>query len=532
MTPDPARAPLLTRRRVLASAGLVAVGALAAEAANLGIGALGAPGPDAARIGAGPGAGSAEQPGATASAGATSPVTAAAAASTAPGPRRVFRTRPDIAAPLVEVTTLAGIPAAGHVFLTPANGEGRDGPTIVDAAGDLVWMRPDTGGYATDLRAGDLDGRPVLTWWEGANNAGIGVGEHVVVDASYREVARIRGTGDAKTDLHELRLTSRRTALYFAYASVGPGRVAGSAAPVPLIMDCAVQEVDIASGDLVFEWRAADHVDVAESMVDQPTAGGSVYDFFHGNSIEEDGDGNLIVSARNTSAVYKIERGSGRVMWRLGGRRSDFEMGTGAAFALQHDARRQADGTLTIFDDGQSPDVSRGIVLRLDEAAMRATLVQEYRQPAGLSATSQGSLQVLPGGHAFIGWGSVPRFSEFTADGRLVLDAGFTASQSYRGLRFPWTGTPADPPAAAVDADQDGAVVYASWNGATEVAAWDVLAGGSPAALRQVATAPRRGFETVIGPVRLEAGDSLVAVRARDVTGRTLGTSDPVVASG
>ena len=507
--PPPPRA-LISRRRLLASAGALAVGAAVVAELDLG---LASPEP---RPGASP-----------------SPSTALASATTGPTPsgsaqpavRRGFRSRPDIAAPLVEVTALHGIPAPGLILLTPANGDGTDGPTILDSAGELVWMRPDRAGNAADFRVATLDGVPVLVWWEGANNAGIGTGEHVVVDTAYRELLRIRGQAGRQADLHELRLTARRTALFFADASVGPGVVTGSASVVPILMDCAIQDVDLATGALRFEWHAVDHVDVAESLVEKPAKDGAIWDYFHANSIDEDADGNLLVSARNTSAVYKVDRVTGHVRWRLGGRRSDFAMGPGTSFAFQHDARRQADGTITIFDDGQAPGSTRGIVLQLDEQAMTATLLREFRQPQGLLATSQGNMQVLPNGHVFIGWGSVPRFSEFAADGRLVLDAGFTASQSYRDGRFAWVGRPSRPPDIAVDSGSDGVVVYASWNGATEIATWDVLAGAGESSLRRVASSPRRGFETVIVLGPLAPGAGLVAVRAKDARGAVLGTS-------
>ena len=457
----------------------------------------------------------------------TSAPSAKPSASASPGARRTFRSRPDIAAPLIEITTLAGIPAPGLILLTPANGQGHDGPMIVDASGELVWMRPDTGGYATDLRVATLDGAPVLAWWEGDNNAGIGSGEHVVVDASYRQLLRVQGQDGRKGDLHEFHMTPRRTAMFFAYASVGPGPLPASTGTQPAVMDCAIQEVDLATGALLFEWHSIDHIDVAESVIDPPTGQNQVWDYFHGNSIDEDTDGHLIVSARNTSAIYKIDRTTGKVLWRLGGKRSDFAMGTGTAFALQHDARRQPDGTLTVFDDNQAPNFSRGIVLRVDEAAKTVALVREYPQPQRLLSTSQGNVEILPNGNVFIGWGSVPRFTEFTSDGRVVLDAGFTATMSYRDRRSPWVGRPAEPPAVAVDPNGSGAVVYASWNGATEVARWDVLAGSS-GAMRQVASSPRTGFETIIGVKALAAGDTLVAVRARDAAGAVLGQSSSV----
>jgi hypothetical protein len=468
----------------------------------------------------------AQGPGTSASPGPSpsGPPVLSAAASSAPAAtaRRRYRSRPDLAPPFLDVTTREPGLAPGLVFLTPANGANTDGPTILDDTGELVWMRPDTTGNATDLRVATYRGSPVLTWWEGANNAGIGVGEHVIVDASYREVARVRGGNGRSADLHELTLTDRDTAFLLADAGVGPTLVPGQAQPSPRVMDCAIQEVDLGSGRVLFEWHAVDHIDIAESVAPAPTGANDVYDYVHANSIDVDTDGNLILSARNTSAIYKIDRVTGRILWRLGGRRSDFAMGPGAAFALQHDARRQPDGTLTIFDDGQAPGTSRAIVLRLDETAMTATLLRELRQPEGLLATSQGNMQVLPDGHVFVGWGSLPRFSEFAADGRLLYDATFSASQSYRDLRFPWTGRPGEAPDVTVDTQNGTMAVFASWNGATEVATWEVLAGRSAAAFRRVAAVPRDGFETQID---LPPAGPLVAVRARDASGVILGTS-------
>lgn len=515
------RSPL-SRRRFLTSAGTLAAGAVVGGELVL----LAATGRWQS---AGTPAGS-PLPSGAASSSSPRPQEAAAASPTAtPGARRVFRSRPDIASSLVEITTLAGVPTPGLIFLTPANGDGTNGPTIVDGAGELVWMRPDTNVNATDLRVTQYNGQPVLTWWEGANNAGIGSGEHVMVDGSYREVMRIQGQSGRKADLHELRLTAHGTSLSFGYGSQDPqGGLPASMPKGVHVMDCAVQEVDLATGALRFEWHAVDHVDLSESVIDPPTDPTKLYDFFHGNAIDEHPDGSLIVSARNTSAVYKVDRTTGKILWRLGGKKSDFALGPGVAFALQHDVRWRGDGTVTIFDDGQAPAVSRGIVLAVDETAMTATLVREYRQPDGLFASSQGSMQILSNGNVFVGWGSVPRFSEFTHDGRLILDAQITATMSYRDERFAWVGRPADPPAIAADAGSPHPVVFASWNGATEVASWDVMAGNGSGALRRVASSPRTGFETVIAVPGLDASDTMLAVQARDAAGTVLGTSAKV----
>jgi hypothetical protein len=514
-TPRPA--PTVSRRRFLALAAVAAGGGLVVAALDL---ANPSSHPSSGTAGATSSASA--SPGAT---GAAGRVAVVPSPSPTPGPRRRYRSRPDLGTPLVYVTTRGAGLSQGLLFLTPANGAGEDGPTIIDDNGELVWMRPDRTGNATNFRVSSWLGKPVLTWWEGANNLGIGAGEHVIADASYREIARIPGAIGRKADLHELVLTARGTALITADASVASPPVAGQTQPAPPVMDCAVLEVDVATGRVLFEWHSVDHIGIDESVATAPTGANQVYDYVHVNSIEVDTDGNLLVSARNTSAVYKVDRSSGRILWRLGGRRSDFAMGPGATFALQHDARRHADGTLTIFDDNQAPGISRAITLRLDETAMTATLVRELPQPQQLLATSQGNVQLLPDGNVFVGWGSLPRFSEYDAEGRLIYDASFTATQSYRDFRFPWVGRPVAPPDIAIDRSGSAMTVYASWNGATEVDSWEVLAGPGTGSLGKVAAAPRTGFETAI---QVQSAAPYVAVRARDASGAVLGTSSVV----
>jgi hypothetical protein len=434
---------------------------------------------------------------------------------------RTFVSRPDLAPPLIESTGRANDIARGLIFLTPANGEGQNGPMIVDDRGELVWMRPGNGKLVADLRVAAYQGRPVLTWWEGSEVGGIGSGEHVVLDASYREITRIEAANGRQADLHELLLTPEGTALFFADAALKPRLPGDATAGSQSIMDCSIQEIDLASGRLLFEWHTADHIAIAESTVGPPAGANGVYDYVHANSIDVDADGDLIMSDRNTSAIYKIDRRTGRIIWRLDGTRSDFTMGHGTRFAFQHDARRQPDGTLTVFDDGAGGS-SRAIVLRLDEKAMTATLVREYVQPHGLFATSQGNMQVLPNGNVFVGWGSLPRYSEFSREGALLADATFTASQSYRDYRFPWVGAPTDAPAIVVQKGGAALTVYVSWNGATEIASWDVVAGAGAGDLAHVASAPKSGFETA---VNLATTQPFVAVRALDASGVLLGTS-------
>jgi hypothetical protein len=450
-----------------------------------------------------------------------------------PAGMRGYRSRPDLSTPFISATESGAGAAYGGIFLTPAAGPG---PIIVDNFGSPIWIHSTPGKRALNLRVGTYKGASVLTWWEGAIVSGTGVGEYVLMDQAYNEVARVRAANGLQGDLHEFITTAEGTALFTAYEQRSmPGEASipsSEASPGPdKLLDSIVQEVDIASGKVLFEWHASDHVSLSESYVGQTA--GQPFDYFHINSIDVDTDGNLLISARHTWAVYKIDRRSGEVIWRLGGRLSDFSMGPTSRFAWQHDARRRPDGSISLFDDGSNggkpptEDHSRGLILDVDEVAHTATVRGAYSHPGGILATSQGSMQTLSNGNVLVGWGDQPYFTEFAADGSIVLDARLPdGSFSYRALRFAWHGTPADRPAIAIDGgDTPDTTVYASWNGATDVAVWVVLGGDSQEALAALGSQPSSGFETAISvPDR----PRLVAVRAVDRSGKVLSQSLPI----
>jgi hypothetical protein len=205
-------------------------------------------------------------------------------------------------------------------------------------------------------------------------------------------------------------------------------------------------------------------------------------------------------------------------------------MGPGTRTVSQHDARRQEDGTITNFDNGAPPEVhdqSRGIVVELDEDAMKATLVREYTHPGKPLATSQGNMQVLSNGNVFVGWGTEPFTSEYSKEGKLIFDLEFAGEpQSYRAFRQAWSGRSAEDPAIAAEKGKGDKVnVYASWNGATEAITWRVLAGPDPGELEPVGSVPWEGFETAIA---IRTDEPYVAVRAEDGSGRVLGASEAI----
>jgi hypothetical protein len=435
---------------------------------------------------------------------------------------QTFHSAPHLHPPGVLVQGRFG---SGLVFAGPGSKDGaQPGPMIVDGKGHLVWFRPlGHGQWATNFKVQSYRGRSVITWWEGTvSKIGYGRGTGVIADHSYREIARIRGVNGRIADMHELLLTDQGTALFTCY----PARVhtdlsvIGGPKSFP-VLESVLQEVDIASGRLVREWRSLDHVSVAESY--RPVSPG--YDYLHANSIAVLPDGNLLVSARNTWTVYKLDRDTGDVIWRLGGKHSHFRLGHGVRFTWQHDARLVGTNRITLFDDGfdgraRSETQSRAIAIDLDFNRRTAKLAHEYLHPkASLSSSSMGSVQTLPSGDVVVGWGSEPYISQFTADGRVRADLRMPPQQqSYRGYHQHWAGQPAAPPHVAASAGK----LYASWNGATELGGWRLLRGAERGALKPMGGVTRRtGFETAI-PL---SGGGYAAAAAVDAAGRELGRS-------
>ncbi|MGH2872628.1 MAG: arylsulfotransferase family protein, partial [Solirubrobacteraceae bacterium] len=412
-----------------------------------------------------------------------------------------FHSAPDLHPPVVTVTERSTLTAPGEIFLGPANKLGQAGPLIVDGDGSPVWFHPLPGrNQAFDFTEQRYGGRPVLTWWQGiVTTNGFGVGEDVIDNQAYRRIAVVRAADGYSADLHDFVLTPQGAALLVAFNPVHMDLSSVGGPRDGIVIDCVVQEIDVATGQLLFEWHSLGHVALDESYA-KPNADG-VFDYFHVNSVALDGPDNLLISARNTWTVYDVSLRTGRIVWRLGGKQSSFTMGPGTGFAYQHDARPQPNGTITLFDNGAEPKVhrqSRALEIRLDKRTMTATFAHQWTHPSPLLAGSQGDVQTLSNGDRFVGWGAQPNMTEFSSNGSVLFDAAIAAPDtSYRAFRFPWTGTPPGRPAIATASEpHDRLIVYASWNGATRVSQWRILAGARPSRLAPLADVPRTGFET------------------------------------
>jgi hypothetical protein len=448
----------------------------------------------------------------------------------APNDYQSFYTLPGVQAPIMTVTVPDRDPAAGDILTTNGPGPGQYGPLIYAPDGRLVWFQRLPGGEtAENLSEQTYEGRRALTWWRGRVLVlGFGQGEDIVMDSHYQTVARISGGNGLKADLHDFQLAPHNIAYITAYNPVRCDLrpVKGTAGGA--IVDNAIQQIDMKTGLVRWEWHSLDHIGASESEVEVPDDT-TPWDYFHLNSIDPGADGELLISARSTWAGYQLEGGTGTISWRLGGNKSSFKMGPGTKMAWQHDARRLANGELTFFDDGSNPPIhheSRGLHIKLDLRTREARLSAVYRHSdPPLLAASQGNMQTLADGSSLVGYGGVPAISEFASDGTLRFDAHQPFDMSfYRAFRFPWSARPLTPPAVLASRNNtaEETIVHASWNGATDVAAWRVLAGKRAGSVTAKATIQATGFET---STTLPARYDYVAVQALDAGGRVLGAS-------
>lgn len=448
---------------------------------------------------------------------------------------QTFVTRPDLKPPTVKVTHFSTTDTSPSYVLLSVNNvipsdQVQQGLMMVDRQGRLIWFHPVPNSLKPfDLNAFMAGGKPVLTWWSGDLDSSHGDGSGIAIDSSYSPVQWIRTGRGLQTDLHELNITSRGTVLLTAYrqATTDLSSIGGSSKG-PVFAGYA-QEVDLATGKVLFEWSSLDHVAVDETYMGKPTDN-EVFDYFHINSVGETSDGNLLISARNTSALYKVDRKSGDVIWRLGGRKSDFSFTSSEAeFHWQHDGRAWSDTLYSVFDNGanSSEARSRGLLLTVDESAKSVSLSQDFLHPAAFVSPALGSVTRLSDGRVFVGWGDQPYFSEFDSNGAMLLDGQLPVGvRSYRAFTIDWVGKPGGRPAVVAKQNPSGGfVIRASWNGATEVARWQVLGGASPSQMVPVGEQIWTGFETAIAVNAVGPSFQVVAL---DSSGNELGRSEVV----
>jgi outer membrane protein assembly factor BamB len=426
-----------------------------------------------------------------------------------------FVTEPGFHVPWVHMSGRATDAAAGDTFLD-ATRSGQNAAYILNPQGALIWYQPAPSQgkplNVHDVRVQRYNGEPVLTYWQGhsVDPPGGGRGVDRILNNNYQTIHTVtagNGYQSQGADYHDFVLGhegSEATAFIEVWKPVQANLTSIGGPSSGPTFDWIIQEIDIATGKVVWEWHSLGHVPIASSYSRHASA--VPYDYFHMNSIQQLPDGNILISSRNAWAVYLINKKTGKIIWRLGGKHSSFKMGPHTNFEWQHDATLHNNGLLTLFDDGAAPreeHQSRALELHISTATHRAALIHAFKHKPATLATAEGSAELLANRNLFIGWGNMPYFSEYTRSGRQVLGGSFhSLVSSYRAYRFHWVGSPLRPPAIVVRRSKTAGrdVVYASWNGSTEVRTWQVLASQSRSGpfAKLGPPAPWSSFETTI----------------------------------
>ena len=359
--------------------------------------------------------------------------------------------------PPVTVLTHEPGTGTGDIFISPFGDTTsyQNGPEILSPSGQVIWFHPVPAGQeASDFRAQRYLGQPVLTWWQGTGLGGLSSGTDYIYNDHYQQIATVQAGNGYSADGHEFLITPWNTALILAYTTATANLTAIGGPADQEVIDGIVQEIDIRTGRVLFQWNSADHVPYSASEQPLPASASTPWDWFHVNAVHLDSHGNLLIDARDTWATYDVSRRTGKILWTLGGKQSTFAVraapgqvldSAGEIFAWQHDPDQVGPQTYTWFDDESSGTpllpVSRAVTVRLDFRSRTATLVASDDQPEGLVASSQGNAQTTATGDLFVGWGNLPYFAEFSPSGRLLFNAELPAGvNSYRAYQLPWAG--------------------------------------------------------------------------------------------
>jgi hypothetical protein len=364
------------------------------------------------------------------------------------------------------VTVLThGNAGKGDFFVSPFGDQTTyaNGPEILDQNGNVVWFKSVPAGQeASDFRTQTYKGQPVLTWWQGTGLGGLAQGTDYIYNDHYQQIATVQAGNGLSADGHEFLITPQNTALILAYTTATANLTSIGGPADQTVIDGVVQEIDIKTGKVLFQWNSADHVPYSQSEQPLPASPSDPWDWFHINAVKLDTDGNLLIDARDTWTSYKVDRHSGQIIWQLGGKasRNNFNIQAapgqilnkaGVITAWQHDFEAQGNGIYTFFDNESAGvantgvdataqfGLSRAVTVKIDPRTHTATLINSFDQPEGLTAPSQGNSQRTAAGNTVVGWGSLPYFSEFAPNGQLLYNAQFpTGVNSYRAYLLPW----------------------------------------------------------------------------------------------
>ncbi len=321
-------------------------------------------------------------------------------------------------------------PAPGKLFFAPLTGY-ESNNTILNADGSVFWY------HLNSANTFDFKKQPNgnITYFE------YNPPRFTEINSEYTEIHTYSCGNGYITDTHELKVLPNGHALIMAYdpqvvdmSLIIPGGHVNAS-----VIGLIVQEID-QQNNVLFQWRSWDHMQITDAT--QENLLDSVIDYVHGNAIEPDNDGNLLISSRHLDEITKINKTTGAIIWRLGGKNNMFTINDDIPFSHQHDIRRISNGNITFFDNGnfRFPEYSRAVEYSLDETNHIATRVWQFHRDPQAIASWGGNVQRLPNGNTLIAWGGcVNTVTEVKHDGTVVFDGSYSPGiYTYRGYKYDW----------------------------------------------------------------------------------------------
>lgn len=371
-------------------------------------------------------------------------------------------------------------PDTGYIFMN--NWGGPPYNIIFDNSGNPIWYHK----YPDRRRDFKVQKNGLLTMLVRTNYP---FGEGFIgMDQTYTVVDSFHAVNGYGTDEHELQvledghylLLGRRETVVDMSQYVEGGRTNAT------VREAVIQEFT-PEHELIFQWRAWDHFDIADTYVpSENELTGSYIRFPHMNAIDIDDDGNIVLSSRHLSEVTKINRQTGEIIWRLGGPKNQFTFINDPLNGPenQHDVRALGNGRYTVFDNGNehNPPVSRAVEYEVNTEDMTATLVWEFRDNPDKYTHWMGNHQRLPNGNRLINWadGSLPKITEVRENGELAFEMWWQGYiHTYRVFRFPWQGK-AKKPYLVLEPHKESIHLIFNKFGDQDVDYYNIYAGPSP----------------------------------------------------
>jgi outer membrane protein assembly factor BamB len=325
-------------------------------------------------------------------------------------------------------------PAPGTIFL----GNFANNPHLVAMknTGQFLFIRQ-MPSPCYDFR---LQENGLLTYFQNAGQ------KYYAMDSNYNVVDSFYTGNGYDTDLHELRILPNGNALIMSYdvKIIDMSKIVPGGQKNAQVTGLIIQEIDPAK-NVIFQWRSWDHFEITDA--DSVNLSLGVIDYCHGNALEIDYDGNIILSSRNMSEITKISRTTGNIIWRLGGKNNQFTfINDPIKFSYQHAIRRTSAGTYTLYDNGNFhvPKFSRAVEYRLNETNRTCELIWEYRRDPLIYSFAMGYVERLPNGNTSISWGfSNITYTEVTPTGETAYEFSLgNLSYSYRVVKENWFVNP------------------------------------------------------------------------------------------